>query len=208
MKWEPRPQAALLHPVVGTTPPSLLTVKGLSAPHRRNRQAGGNRFLLCSGTRRRCSSPDDRPLRPDSRSRRHPAAPGPLRAHADCDVVSFNTKNVVELAGWLDDKQVGTLTLLASHFHRENSPADWQAAVNELRSKRRVRLAAARNHAKVVTMDWPDGRTLAMEGSANLRTNSNQEQLTLVNDPALSAWHGAWIDLLVEAAMNADEPST
>src|ERR1700678_2589294 len=35
--------------------------------------------------------------------------------------LSFNAKNVAELAGWLDQKQVGALTLLASHFHRENS---------------------------------------------------------------------------------------
>jgi hypothetical protein len=45
-------------------------------------------------------------------------------------------------------------------------------------------------------MEWPDG-CLALESSANLRTNSNQEQLTLVNDRPLCVWHGAWIDALV-----------
>jgi hypothetical protein len=125
-----------------------------------------------------------------------------LQRQGPCDrmriaTLSFNAKNVAELAGWLDQKQVGALTLLASHFHRENSTADWQAAVNELRVKRGVRLAAARNHAKVVTFDWAEGATLVLETSANVRSNSNQEQLTIVNDPTLAAWHGAWIDALV-----------
>jgi hypothetical protein len=47
--------------------------------------------------------------------------------------LSFNAKNVAELAGWLDAGRVGSLTLLASVFHRENSPADWRAAVHEPR---------------------------------------------------------------------------
>jgi hypothetical protein len=111
--------------------------------------------------------------------------------------LSFNARNVAELAGWLDARQVGALTLLASVFHRENSPAEWQAAVHELRQARGVRLAAARNHAKVVTMEWAGGACLALETSANLRTNSNQEQLTLVNDHPLCSWHGGWIDALV-----------
>ncbi len=88
--------------------------------------------------------------------------------------LSFNAKNVAELAGWLDQKQVGALTLLASHFHRENSTADWLAAVNELRSKRGVRLAAARNHAKVVTLDWASGSVpWSWKDPANLRSNAN-----------------------------------
>jgi hypothetical protein len=122
--------------------------------------------------------------------------------------LSFNARNVAELAGWLDGKQVGALTLLASVFHRDNCRPDWQAAVNELRQARGVRLAAARNHAKVVTMEWASGACLTLETSANLRTNSNQEQLTLINDRPLCDWHGAWIDALVARHECDDDDAT
>jgi hypothetical protein len=36
-----------------------------------------------------------------------------------------------------------------------------------------------------------------LEGSANLRTNGNREQLLLCHDRALHAWHAQWIDALV-----------
>jgi hypothetical protein len=110
--------------------------------------------------------------------------------------LSFNARNVAELAGWLDEKRVGALTLLCSVFHRENCRPDYLAAVNELRHQRGVRLAAARNHAKVITIEWPSS-CLSLEGSANLRTNSNQEQLTIVNSPTVVQWHGLWIDAMV-----------
>src|SRR5205823_10846704 len=127
-----------------------------------------------------------------------------LERQGPCDrmriaTLSFNARNVAELAGWLDGKRVGFLALLCSAFFRDNNRPDWLAAVNELRGKRGVRLAAARNHAKVITVEWHGGACLVLEGSANLRTNSNQEQLTVINDRALCAWHSAWIDSLVSA---------
>ena len=41
--------------------------------------------------------------------------------------------------------------------------------------------------------------TLVFEGSANLRTNGNREQLTAIRDAELCHWHSAWIDSLVNA---------
>jgi hypothetical protein len=54
-------------------------------------------------------------------------------------------------------------------------------------------------------MEWAGGACLVLETSANLRTNSNQEQLTLINDRPLCDWHGAWIDALL-ARHECDEP--
>ena len=34
------------------------------------------------------------------------------------------------------------------------------------------------------------------KGSANLRTNSNREQLTVIRDRSLHDWHAVWIDEL------------
>jgi hypothetical protein len=55
-------------------------------------------------------------------------------------------------------------------------------------------------------MEWAGGACLTLETSANLRTNSNQEQLTLVNDRPLCDWHGAWIDALVNRHERDDTP--
>ena len=42
---------------------------------------------------------------------------------------------------------------------------------------------------------------MVFEGSANLRTNGNREQLAVIRDRALHDWHATWIDELV----NSDE---
>jgi hypothetical protein len=43
------------------------------------------------------------------------------------------------------------------------------------------RFAAARPHAQVICLDLGPGGKLVLEGSANLCTNSNQEQFCLLN---------------------------
>ena len=46
-------------------------------------------------------------------------------------------------------------------------------------------------------MDFGPGGKMVLEGSANLRTNSNREQFCLLNHPGLHDWHALWIDELV-----------
>jgi hypothetical protein len=46
----------------------------------------------------------------------------------------------------------------------------------------------------VVTLAFADGLRLVFEGSANLRTNRNTENLCVVNDPGLHDGHARWID--------------
>jgi hypothetical protein len=60
------------------------------------------------------------------------------------------------------------------------------------------RLAAARCHAKLVAMHFKRSAKMVIEGSANLRTNSNAEQFTLFNDAPLCQWWTAWIVSEVE----------
>ena len=71
----------------------------------------------------------------------------------------------------------------------------WEETLGEFR-ERGQRAAAARSHAKVVTLDTRGGR-YALEGSANLRTNGNREQFALFHDAALHDWPAAWIDDMV-----------
>jgi hypothetical protein len=49
----------------------------------------------------------------------------------------------------------------------------------------------------VSTLAFADGLRLVFEGSANLRTNKNIEQMTTINDADLHDWHAAWIDAKV-----------
>jgi hypothetical protein len=119
--------------------------------------------------------------------------------------LSYNRRNVAELLRQIDAGAVGRLTLLCSAFFRRHNPECWQALADGLAKRPGAhRLAAARSHAKVVCLALADGTRLVMEGSANLRTNSNQEQFCLVRDAGLHDWHAGWIDALV-ATHEGDE---
>jgi hypothetical protein len=117
--------------------------------------------------------------------------------HARIATLSFGKKNVQEMAGWIDDGLVQRLTLLAADFMAKASPEVYQGAVAELVEKRGQVVGSARCHAKVVTLSFADGLRLSFEGSANLRTNRNLENLAVVNDPGLHDFHAAWIDAKV-----------
>jgi hypothetical protein len=91
------------------------------------------------------------------------------------------------------------LTLLVSVFFREHNKPLHEHAVEELREFPSVKVGAARSHCKVTLFDLGDGDALVFEGSANLRTNKNREQLAAFRDRELHDWHAAWIDELVSA---------
>jgi hypothetical protein len=107
--------------------------------------------------------------------------------------LAFSKRNVAELCRLLDAHQVERLTLLCSDFMAKSSAAVYQGAVGELVGARGQTVASARCHAKVACLAFADGTRLVFEGSANLRTNKNVEQMTVVNDAGLHDWHAAWI---------------
>jgi hypothetical protein len=111
--------------------------------------------------------------------------------------LSFNDRNTLEMAELLRSGRAGALTLLCSSFFKAHNDAEYANAEREAAGfPGRWRLAAARNHCKVVLADFGK-RRLVLEGSANLRTNGNLEQLLIVQDAKLFTWHAAWIDALV-----------
>jgi hypothetical protein len=118
--------------------------------------------------------------------------------HARISTLSFSDRNTQELARWLDDGIVQRLTLLCSNFMEKSCPDEYRGAVAELVEARGQVVGSARCHAKVVTLAFEDGMCLVFESSANLRTNRNAENLTVVNDPGLHDWHAAWIDQKVQ----------
>jgi hypothetical protein len=115
-----------------------------------------------------------------------------------CATLSWNARNIGELVELLRSGRVQVLTLMSSAFHKAHREADYAAARTEAaRFPGRWRMAATRSHAKIITAAFDDGRKLVFEGSANLRTNSNAEQLAIVQDAALHNWFAEWIDRMV-----------
>jgi hypothetical protein len=121
------------------------------------------------------------------------ARPSPCE-HARVATLSFGPKNTQEMAKWLDEGLVARLTLLCSDFMSKSCPEVYQGALAELVEQRGQVVGSVRCHAKVVTLAFTDGMRLSFEGSANLRTNRNMENLCVINDPGLHDWHAAWID--------------
>src|SRR5262249_50822753 len=109
--------------------------------------------------------------------------------------------NLTRLQAWTEAGAVQRLTLLASKFFVEHYGELWQQCHEVLGAPHR--LAAARTHCKVVCFDFATGDKMALEGSANLRTNSNWEQYALCHGAGLDGWHSDWIDREVSRHENA-----
>jgi hypothetical protein len=114
--------------------------------------------------------------------------------HLRVTTLAFSRRNVQELAKLIDARLVGRLTLLCSDFMAKSNRAIYEGAVEELVTTRGQAVAASRCHAKVACLAFEDGLRLVFEGSANLRTNKNVEQVTAINDAGLHDWHAGWID--------------
>lgn len=128
-------------------------------------------------------------------------APRRLRVATLC----WSKRNVTDFARLLADRAGDSLpiTLLASGFFaRQNKElADWSR--REL-APLGVTMGFAESHAKVVCFDLGPGDALVFEGSANLRTNRNREQITIIRDRDTHDWHAGWIDELVTRGEDED----
>jgi hypothetical protein len=111
--------------------------------------------------------------------------------------LTFNKRNAVEMLGLLESGKVGRLSLLGSTFLRGHYGELYQWFREELAAFPASKIACARNHCKIVCFDFADGTGMVLEGSANLRTNGNREQLLLANDRGLHDFHAGWLDALV-----------
>jgi len=119
--------------------------------------------------------------------------------HLRIATLCYSRRNAAELLSLLEARPTLRLTLLVSVFHREHNKELHAWFAGELREHPNARIAAARSHCKVVCFDLGRRDGLVFEGSANLRTNKNREQLTVIRDRRLHDWHAAWIDELVGA---------
>lgn len=108
--------------------------------------------------------------------------------------LSYSKRNAVELLELLEALPSLKLTVLASAFFRGHNKELHEWFEEELKIHPTARLAAARSHCKVVAFELGKADGLVFEGSANLRTNKNREQLTAIRDRRLHDWHAGWIE--------------
>lgn len=118
--------------------------------------------------------------------------------HLRVATLCYSRRNAADLLGLLDARPMA-LTVLVSAFFRSHNKELHGWFADQLKGHPGARLAAARSHCKVACFDLGPGDGLVFEGSANLRTNGNREQLTAVRDRRLHDWHAAWMDQLVTA---------
>lgn len=109
----------------------------------------------------------------------------------------FSKRNAAELLALLEHRPELRLSLLVSAFFRGHNKELVERFAADLADHPTATRAAARSHCKVVAFDVADDDGSVIEGSANLRTNKNREQLCVIRDCGLHDWHAAWIDEMV-----------
>lgn len=123
----------------------------------------------------------------------------PSCTHLRIATLCFSKRNAAELLALLEKFPHLRFTMLVSVFFKGHNKELFEKFAEDVKAHPTARLAAARTHAKVVTFDLAEGDGLVFEGSANLRTNGNIEQLTVIRDRGLHDWFAAFLDTMVDA---------
>ncbi len=123
-----------------------------------------------------------------------------IAARGRCDhlriaTLGMSVANADTLACLVERGHVGKLTLLVSlYFAQVDKKTVFRAVTSRLHGI--ARPAVTRNHAKVICLPTSSGDAYVVEGSANLRSSDNVEQMLITNDGETHAFHAAWIDEL------------
>lgn len=114
-----------------------------------------------------------------------------------CSTLSYSKRAVRGLATLLDDGALTRVTLLCADFMAKANGAVHAYALEELRDKRGATVATARTHCKVFCLSFADGTELVLEGSANIHSARDLENVAVINDRGLAEFHRQWIAELV-----------
>ena len=127
----------------------------------------------------------------------HLAAPATI-ARLTVATLGFSRQNLEELLAALDAGQIGKVDFLFSVYFKSTSGRyanGWRTSL----TTRGQRVVAMLTHAKILLIETTDGRGFVVESSANLRSCSSIEQITMTHDADLLAFHRTWIDELLRA---------
>ncbi len=115
--------------------------------------------------------------------------------HLRIATLGMSVANADTLACLVERGSVGSLTLIVSHYFAQVDRATvFRAAAARLANV--AQLVVTRCHAKVICLPTRAGDHFTIEGSANLRSSDNLEQMVIFNDSAAHDFHAAWIDEL------------
>ena len=107
--------------------------------------------------------------------------------------LGFSKNNADALCKLLDEKQIGRVTVLCSHYFSATSKDILKHMVAGMEHRGQT-LAIRRSHAKILAMKLTGGQTMTVEASSNLRSSKNCENMSFFGDPALYQFHTRWIE--------------
>ena len=113
--------------------------------------------------------------------------------------LGYDRKTVDTLLTALDAGRIGRMSMLSCVYAQSHYP-DLHARLTAELERRGSRHLAARVHVKVMSFDFQDGRGIAVESSANLRSCNMAELTTVTHDTGLTAFHHQWIDEIFRKA--------
>ena len=121
-----------------------------------------------------------------------------------CDRLSvctlgYDRHTVDMLLREIDGDRIGHISMLSCVYAQSHYPDLHQWLTAEL-SRRGSRHMAARVHVKVMAFDFPDGRRITVESSANLRSCRMTELTVIIADAGLTQFHHDWIAELFRKA--------
>jgi len=113
--------------------------------------------------------------------------------------LGFPRDNLEELLQLLDRGDIARLDFLYSVYFKSNERENCERLAHEL-GTRGHRVVAMLTHAKILLIELTDGRKFTAESSANLRSCSSIENITLTHDPALFGFHADWMQSIFTEA--------
>jgi len=122
-------------------------------------------------------------------------------AHLRIATLGLSEYNAETLAKLVKEGHVGEITMVVSHYFEQVNKSTVYADVRRI-LENCCHFVTMRSHAKVITIDLGTDHYV-IEGSANLRSSDNLEQMTIYNDPEIAAFHNDWIDYV-----RANPPNT
>ena len=111
--------------------------------------------------------------------------------------LGLSTANAVTLAELKESGRIRSLTIVCSHYFQQ---VDIATTFREVAARLDgvARIVIERSHAKVVCLPTAAGDHYVLEGSANIRSSDNLEQMTIFNDAEVLEFHRGWMDQLAE----------
>jgi hypothetical protein len=119
--------------------------------------------------------------------------------HLTITSLGMSESNSRDLESWIVKGHILSMSVLLSHFFASVDRSDKWLTCKGCLLPHGVNIGMARIHTKIILFDFfDDSCPLVIEGSANLRSSANVEQIACFADRELYEFHKAWIDEVIE----------